>query len=53
MKDKLRGENPRGGVIVVASDYSGDPGKALNRIRAFAGDAERFAQWRARNGGAR
>jgi exosortase A len=53
MKDKLKGVNPPGGVMVLASDYSGEPAEALKRIRDFTGDAERFAVWRARNGGAR
>ncbi|PQA85705.1 exosortase A [Hyphococcus luteus] len=58
MKDKLKGANPPGGVIVIASDYAGEPSKALNRIRAFTGDVERFSAWRARhssfqNGGVR
>lgn len=53
MKDKLQGRNPSGGVMVIASDYAGEPEDALKRIRDFTSDAERFAVWRARNGGAR
>ncbi len=49
MKDKLQGRNPPGGIIVIASDYAGEPSEALARIRAFTGEVEPFADWRARH----
>lgn len=52
MNDKLRGRNPPGGVIMIASDYSGTPSQALQRIRAFTSDVETFDSWRKRIGGA-
>ncbi len=48
MKDKLKGVNPQGGIIMIASDYAGEPAEALARIRAFTSDVERFAAWRDR-----
>ncbi len=48
MKDKLKGVNPEGGVIIIASNYAGEPAEALARIRAFTSDVERFDDWRAR-----
>jgi EpsI family protein len=52
MRDKLHRRNPPGGVLIIASDYAGEPAQALARIRAFTSDVETFAKWRARNGGA-
>ncbi len=48
MKDKLKGVNPPGGIIMIAADYAGNPADALARIRSFTNDVERFADWRAR-----
>ena len=50
MRDKLEGRNPPGGIIMIASDYAGEPSTALARIRTFTGDVESLADWRARNG---
>jgi len=52
MQDKLRGSNPPGGVIMIGSDYAGEPADALQRIRQFTSDVESFAAWRARMAGA-
>ncbi|MEZ5891526.1 MAG: EpsI family protein [Parvularculaceae bacterium] len=49
MRDKLSGVNPPGGMIVMASDYAGEPDEALSRLRAFTADVEPFGVWRARN----
>ena len=50
MRDKLEGRNPPGGIIMIASDYAGEPSTALARIRTFTGDVESLADWLARNG---
>ena len=50
LSDKPKGHNPPGGIVMIASDYAGEPSAALARIRAFTSDVESLAAWRARNG---
>ena len=50
MKAKLRGENPQGGVIIIASSYRQHPDEAVKTIRAFTVAAEPLQDWLARNG---
>ena len=51
MKAKLKGDNPPGGVIILAASYRDDPSEALAAIRAFGADAEPLQNWLARQSG--
>jgi len=51
--DKLHGRNPPGGIIVIASDYAGEPDEALARIRKYTTELEQFSTWRARQNNGR
>ena len=52
MKAKIRGENPEGGVVIMAAAYQSDPQAAIDLIRSFSAAVEPMAAWRARNLGA-
>ncbi len=51
MKAKLQGDNPSGGIVILAASYSIDPQEAVTAIRAFTGEVETFDAWLSRNGG--
>ncbi|GJL94392.1 MAG: exosortase A [Hyphococcus sp.] len=51
MKAKLRGDNPSGGVIILAASYSTAPQEAVTAIRAFTSEVEEFDAWLSRNSG--
>ena len=48
VKMKLAGDNPPGGVIVLAASYRRDPNEAVALIRQYASDLEAFEDWRRR-----
>ncbi|MHA7871268.1 MAG: exosortase A [Hyphococcus sp.] len=47
---RLKGENPRGGVIMIAAAYNEDVSDAITALRAFTTDIESFDDWRGRLG---
>ncbi|MEM9616808.1 MAG: exosortase A [Pseudomonadota bacterium] len=49
MKARLRGENPAGGVIMVAASYHLDKDEAVSAIRSFTIDVEPLQAWLDRN----
>jgi len=49
MKAKLRGQNPAGGVIMIAASYSQHPDEAVQTIREFTIDVEPLHTWLTRN----
>ena len=50
-KLKLRGQNPEGGVILLAAPFEDVPAEAVRVIGRFTGDIESFSDWRARLAG--
>ena len=42
---KLRGDNPPGGVIILAAAYQHDPSEAINALRAFTNSTEPLDAW--------
>ncbi|NNL88005.1 MAG: EpsI family protein [Marinicaulis sp.] len=53
MKSKLQGQNPQGGVLIMAAAYRSDPEEAIDVIRSFSAAVEPLAAWRARTLGAK